>query len=122
MGYDAGERTRIMGRFVEQVRTLLFYVPGATATDEMILYRVACEPGPNMTELAERTGFPKGTMSRVVFALSDEDESGAGLLTYARSDRRAKRVILAPPGEEFVEALARVFRDPQRSPSLPPRP
>lgn len=73
------------------------------------LLEISREEGRSLTHLADKTGMPLSTVSRIIGALSEHRQKGEpfGLVEVRTSkiERRRKELFLTPKGKTIVERL-----------------
>jgi DNA-binding MarR family transcriptional regulator len=73
------------------------------------LLEISQNEGSSLTLLAEKTGMPLSTISRIIGALSEHRQKGEpyGLIEVkiSKTERRRKELFLSPKGKAIVERL-----------------
>jgi len=79
------------------------------------LAHIALDQGLSLTALAERTGMPLSTVSRIVGALSSRRQKGApfGLVRVVISaeERRKKELYMTARGKAVIQSIGEILTD-----------
>jgi DNA-binding MarR family transcriptional regulator len=83
------------------------------------LSEIALEEGLSLTDLADRTGMPLSTISRIITALSKHSNRGTsyGLVKVSISaeERRKKEIFLTAKGRAIVNSVSDIILDISKS-------
>lgn len=103
-------------RFLSLLRELQRIDPEFPLQYALCLGEIAREEGLSLTRLAEKTGMPLSTISRIVGALSRHRQRGTpyGLVRVAIApwERRRKQLFLTARGRSCVGRIAEMMTDP----------
>lgn len=85
------------------------------------LSEIALDEGLSLTQLAERTGMPLSTVSRLITALSKHSFGGVsyGLVkvTISPEERRKKQIGLTAKGRAIINGVADIIQDMSSKPA-----
>jgi DNA-binding MarR family transcriptional regulator len=104
--------------FLRLLRELQNIDPEFPLQYAVCLAEIAAEQGLSLTRLAEKTGMPLSTVSRIVGALSTHRQRGTpfGLVRVEISpqERRRKQLFLSPRGHNVIERIGGLLAAPAR--------
>lgn len=82
------------------------------------LAEIALCPGISLTELAEKTGMPLSTVSRIIGALSKKRQRGKPYelveVTISPEERRRKQITLTARGRDVMASVATIIKSAAR--------
>ena len=82
------------------------------------LTEIALNPGISLTALAEKTGMPLSTVSRIIGALSKKRQRGKPYelvqVTVSPEERRRKQIELTPHGRDVMANIAEIIKSAAR--------
>lgn len=79
----------------------------------LCLSEIAVNEGMSLTELADKTGMPLSTVSRIVGALSKHRQRGTAYnlvkVTISPKERRRKQLTLTAKGQSVVNGISEII-------------
>jgi DNA-binding MarR family transcriptional regulator len=102
--------------FLRLLRELQKIDPEFPLQYAICLAEIAANEGQSLTQLAERTGMPLSTISRIVGALSRHRQRGTPYdlvrVNIAPQERRKKQLFLTARGRAFIGSIADMMGKP----------